>query len=63
MSSESRGREAPTYQELEECLRIVAQSLAWHCHGECRGFHHGKPMRSTDAQEMAKDVIYRVAED
>ena len=60
MSTENGGQAAPTYQELEECLRLVTQSLAWHCHGECRGFHPGKLMRPTDAQQMAKDVLARI---
>lgn len=63
MKDESGGLEPPSYQELEECLRRVAQALAWHCHGECRGFHNAKPMRPTDAQDMAKDVLSRIGRD
>lgn len=61
MKIDNQGRQAaPTLAEVEEVLRIVTQSLAWYAHGECRGFHEGKPLKSSEAQELARDMLERM---
>ena len=60
MNSKNGGREAPSFWELEECLRKVAQALEWHAHGSCRGFHAGKPLRTGEATALAKSTLGRV---
>lgn len=60
MDNENGGLSAPSYQELEECLRFVSQSLEWHAHGCCRGFHEGKPLGTGDATRLAKEMLERI---
>lgn len=60
MSSETGGLSAPSYQELEECLRLVAQSLEWYAHGSCRGFHNRGPLKTGEATRLAKSTLDRI---